>query len=718
MSRATALPTRAAACALCAAIACPPVLASDLYDSARDAARAAQDLQDKGRWADAQATLDAAAAQCGSADAARSCRSLVRYSQGYLAQREARRRPDDAPSLLATAEDRYRAVLAEEPAHEATLRNLSLVYLGLGRNEAAEAVLRQAVAADAGHTGRAALQLGQLYRGEGRFDAALAAYQQAAAAAPADPGPPQAIVALYATSPERAAELRTKLTGWEATFPAVVDSGYRQILARATDADVRERTVLDWVSLVARKGWVGPSTFAGLPLDWPPLADAARFVANPEMPPSYGWWGNGPLRRSVLAQLALATAQAPEARAAPARALRRLQVGMQFCPGYEEYLYNPQMKEAWPTRLELARATLTLLSREPDLDPKQEKQNWLVAELFHGKAGAYQSQDLAAMQRFHITLGRWYAERGVWTGGSLTNGIFQLEHAIAVAGQRAARGEPWQPLQQEKALLAGGYEKIGKPAQARAMYVEAASAFLDTDQIDEARDALRDADRLGTDGSYPASPASDPVAVRLLGQVVATRQALAADSVPHDFASLPAQGWLAQPAATEALRRQRFKVLADLALRERDDGQAEPAAAHAGAAFDALLALKSLTGTPDLVRVEQVMALATSRADLGDRGAVQVASLPATADGGIARALYVPAASQPAWVIVRGDAVIAGQVGARVRGSPELASQVRRFNVEAGHLDVFMPTANEDASKAARMLKDVPGVRSLSLING
>ena len=57
MSRATALPTRAAACALCAAIACPPVLASDLYDSARDAARAAQDLQDKGRWADAQAKI-------------------------------------------------------------------------------------------------------------------------------------------------------------------------------------------------------------------------------------------------------------------------------------------------------------------------------------------------------------------------------------------------------------------------------------------------------------------------------------------------------------------------------------------------------------------------------------------------------------------------------------------------------------------------------------
>jgi len=714
MSR-LATPWARAAGALYMVAACTAALGSDAYDVARDAARAAQALQDQGRWTDAQASLDAAAARCGSAPDARSCRSLVRYSQGYLAQREARLHPDDAPALLASAEDRYRAVLAEEPAHEATLRNLALVYVGLGRDEAAEAVLRQAMAVDAARTGRAALQLGQLYRDEGKFDAALATYQQAAAAAPADSAPPQAIVALYATAPERAAELRAMLAGWEATFPAVVDTGYRQILARATDAQVRERTVLDWVSLVARQGWVGPTTFAGLPLDWPPLADAARYVANPETPPAYGWWAAGPVRRSVLAQLALATAQAPEARATPARALRRLQVGMQFCPGYEAYQYDLQMKDAWPTRLELARATLALLAREPELDPKQAQQRWLVDELFFGKAGAYQSRDLAAMQRFHTTLGRWYAERGEWTGGSSTNGIFQLEHAIAVAGQRAARGEPWQPLQQEKQLLAGGYEKIGKPAQARAMYLDAASAFLDTDQVDEALDALGNADRIGGATGYP----SDQATLRSLRQVATTRQALAADRLPPDFADAPAQRWLALPATTDAARRQRFKVLADLALRERDGQQPQAAATHAGAAFDALLSLKSLVGTADLVRLEQVLPLATAGADLGERGAVQVASLAATTGGDLARGLYVPAAGRPMYAVIRGDAVIAGRVGARVRASAALAGQVRRISVEAGHLDVFMREGSGDATKeAARTLQDVPGVRSLALISG
>jgi len=79
----------------------------------------------------------------------------------------------------------------------------------------------------------------------------------------------------------------------------------------------------------------------------------------------------------------------------------------------------------------------------------------------------------------------------------------------------------------------------------------------------------------------------------------------------------------------------------------------------------------------------------------------------------------VPAAGRPVYAVIRADAVIAGQVGARLRASAALAGQVRRINVEAGHLDVFMPEGSGDASQAAaRALRDVPGVRSLSLITG
>jgi hypothetical protein len=58
-------------------------------------------------------------------------------------------------------------------------------------------------------------------------------------------------------------------------------------------------------------------------------------------------------------------------------------------------------------------------------------------------------------------------------------------------------------------------------------------------------------------------------------------------------------------------------------------------------------------------------------------------------------------------------------VGARLRASAALAAQVRRINVEAGHVDVFMPRADENATReATRTLQGVPGVRSLSLIAG
>ncbi len=715
---------RAAACALCAALAgAAATAADDRYDSARAAAQSAQDLQDQGQWAAAQATLEAASARCGDADAGRSCRLLVLYSQGYLAQREALRRPDAAAALLATAADRYAAVLAVAPAHEATLKNLALVDLGLDRTDAAEAVLKTAVAADRSGTGRAALQLGQLYRDTGRFDEALAAFESAGAAAPTDPAPREAIVALYATVPERAPALMDKLVAWEPVFPAVADTGYRQILAQAPQTELGERAVVNWVSLVARQGWVSPSTFAGLPMAWAPVAEAARFVADPETAiPGGGWWGSRPLRRSVLAQLSLVAATAPAAQADPRRALRRLQVGLQVCPGYEEYQYDLQMKAAWPTRMELARATLSLLSRQPELDPGEKLQRWLILELFQGKAGAYRSQDLAAMQRFHTTLGRWYAARGEWSpdthagygGGSAssTNALFQLEQAIADAGQRAARGEPYQPLQLEKALLATGYEKVGKPAQARSTYLDAAAAFLDTDDLDAARDALQAARRLG------ATPGGtgDGATADLLQRIVATRQALAADSVPPDFETLAGQRWLDQPLTLSVAPRQRFKTLADLALRAREDGQAELAVARAGLAFETSLSLKSLVGTADLVRLQQVQALTTARANLGERGTAQVTPVRAAAEGGKAWGLYVPAASQSNYVVVGSDALLAGQIDARIRASAALAGKVSGFKVEAGKVDLYIPAADDAAAKAAHQLTDLQGVRSLLVI--
>jgi hypothetical protein len=169
---------------------------------------------------------------------------------------------------------------------------------------------------------------------------------------------------------------------------------------------------------------------------------------------------------------------------------------------------------------------------------------------------------------------------------------------------------------------------------------------------------------------------------------------------------------------TPVAQRQRVKTLADLALRARGDGHAELAAARAASAFETSLSLESLVGPADLVRLEQVQALATARADLGERDVTQVTALQVAVDGGQTSGLYVLAASRSTDVVVGGDVLLAGQIGARTRGSAVLADKVRRFKLEAGRVDIFMPAADGDASNALHALTDLQGVRSPSVIIG
>ncbi|MEY2873705.1 MAG: hypothetical protein RLZZ373_1076, partial [Pseudomonadota bacterium] len=392
-------------------------------------------------------------------------------------------------------------------------------------------------------------------------------------------------------------------------------------------------------------------------------------------------------------------------------ALRRLEVGLRICPGYEEYQFRPELRAAWPTRLELSRSMLSLLGRQPQLDANGQRQRQLINELFVGKAGAYRSEDLVAMQRFHTTLGRWYAERGEWGPGGITNGRFQLEHAIDTAEQRVKRGEPYQPLQEEKDMLAGGYLKIGAPDKARSMYLQAAAAYLDTDQLESAQDALANAGRIAT----PATTA-DAVQATLLRQVLTTRTALADRGAAAGFEQQAAQRWLDSEGELLFQKRQKFKTLADLALlRPPDSDHEETTARRAGAAFLAALALNSMVGTADLVRLEGVKTWSTVRADVGDRRAAIVATRPATKAGGMAWSLYVPTDSRPVFVRISSDAIVAVRVDAALRSNPALAGQDLRFSVDDGAVKVYLPDAAPAMVQAAQRLQAVDGVRTLTV---
>ena len=65
------------------------VHAQDRYETARRTVEAAQALQAIGRWSDAQAQLTDAQKACGTDVPGRPCRLLVKYSTGYLSEKEA-----------------------------------------------------------------------------------------------------------------------------------------------------------------------------------------------------------------------------------------------------------------------------------------------------------------------------------------------------------------------------------------------------------------------------------------------------------------------------------------------------------------------------------------------------------------------------------------------------------------------------------------------------
>jgi len=680
------------------------------YDAAEQVSRQASELRQSGKWPEARGALERQLLECGPELNARPCRLLTQYTLAYLAEQEARRAPTDAAELLKLAEARYSAVLTEAPQHEATLENLALLYRRLERPADAERMLKAAVEADRTGTGRSSLLLGRHYRDNKRFDEALASFDRAAQLSPGDPAAAEAILALYADSPhDRLPSLLPRLKTWSSTMPATAVRGYALVLRSLPGSSAAEEALLPWVSLLARQAWVTVSSFAEMSREWGPMAELVAYVAAPEnAPPTSGWWRRTPERSSVLAELAPALAQLPEARGNPPRALRRLEVAMGFCPPYEEYLFRNVLKAARPARLEIARATLALLSYNPTLDPGDNKQRFLINELFVGKAGAYSSEDLTAMQRFHTTLGQWYAAREEWAGSGSTNARFQLERALGTAAARARAGEPYQPLADEKETLAGGYAKLGQAPRARSMHLEAAAAYLDSDQLDEAARALDAATRI----SDPAPLPADSALSTQLRQTLGTRKQIASARVPADFEQRPEQAWLRAAEPSTFARRQRFKVFADLFQQASAAALEREASARASKAFDAALGVTSMIGTADLVRFESVKRRVTAQADITSWRSAVLATKQVSSEGAASWPLYLPSDAQPLYLKVSADAVLAGRVHAQLQSSPRLAGKDLRYTVAQGEVTLFVPEGDSATADAVAALPGIVGMRS------
>jgi tetratricopeptide (TPR) repeat protein len=516
----------------------------------REASDRALRLLEEGRWDDAVALLREARSECSTGDAGRACRLLIDYSLGYSYQLEYDGRRD--PELLEVAARFYQRVLEEEPAHPATSKNLALVRV----------------------------LSGELAEANSDLERALELFREAAALNPESEVARRRILGVCERlGGERLAELLTDLDAWRERFPDLARRGYVLVVERTwrEDPELADRALRSYVSMLASEDRVSDGALAGLPESWGPVAELRRFFAD-------GEWSGGEWWRSVDEELRVDLARA----LGHEWLVQGRSEDTEAC--WSGLLRDPPrpLTGSW---LDLYGDLAALYANRPELDPEGRRFEELENALFHGKGEAYRSEDLEAIQRFHTVLGLIYAERGRWDAGWEPKGaVFQLSHAIRTAEQRQERGEaPYQPQARLNALLAEGYRATGDD-RAPEQYLEAARAYLDTDDVDRAAEMLSAARQL---------PAGERPEVRELEGVVRARSRLSGD--PSSVCPT-AEGLFAalEHSEPEFVSRQRFKTLSDCSSRTRSS---ESLAYSAGALTAAVDGRITLVGAADLSRM-------------------------------------------------------------------------------------------------------------------
>lgn len=572
--------------------------------AAQRAYKAAEEMSSKGDVTGAARLIEAQKRDCAGADD-KACRQILDYSLGYLYEQGSLRDEEKRGALLDRAAESYEKVLAESPAHGPTVSNLVSVYNRLGQPERSLPVLRRALAADPAGADRYNLLLGDVCLQIRRTEDALRWYEEALRRNPDDPAPSQRIIAtlLQAPKPDPAALLH-RGREWEESFPSSAREAYEAaiLLAWRTDPELAEETLVQWTGLLARGGSISAADLEPLPEAWDSelVRSLRTYLERPEAGlPSP--WTNAPARREAAAQTALALGRNRLAEGEPARA----EAILQPAPGLVPVLH--------PAFLDLQIELATLYTAYRDLDPDGAKLSRTEIDLFGGKGMAYARADQRAIQRYHTALGLLYADRGTWNpDGGARGAIFQLEHALSTADNRWFDEGFYQPLPKVRERLADGYRAVGDTRNAVLAYANAARAYLDTDDLEGARRSLEAARALN-------GPESE---LGRLSGILAVREVLARElgegGMPSAELRQAAEALLAAPEGPEGSspprqgfdRRQRFKVLADLALFPAARGAAsEDTLAKAETALEAALSgTAGLVGAGDLLRLEKLQA--------------------------------------------------------------------------------------------------------------
>jgi tetratricopeptide (TPR) repeat protein len=561
-------------------------------EHARVVSAQAQNLIQQSKWQNAHSMLEQAGASCGEAvtEDAKSCRAVLSSATGYLKLQQSTTMAPQSPQaqmLLQSAAESYAEASRLQPTNGPELNNLSFVYAKLGRMAEAEDTLKRAAAVDRGRTAVYSTRLGELQAQQKQWAEALDSYQRAAIAAPGSALPARRILDVYRRvygelpASRKSAFVRT-LGIWETTAPELARSGYEFMILRpdATDPD-REQLLLRWTGLLTRAHELTPDLVQGLteaagrqraPTEvMNALSDLSSYLRSScEKPATDNWWMKQNPRRTVLASVALTWGQdhqveaGPEVESGPRVAERCWQNALKALPvGAESGFSN--IPGALQLSLDLRLELSSLYDRFPELDPQGGKAKSLVGDLFFEKMQVISAGDLEAEQRYHTVLGILFARRKQWTSGNAANAVYQLQHALEIADKRYKGGPTegfYEPLPELRALLAEALWNATNHDGAAQSAMQAAMAYMDTDDFDAASRWLETAHARG---------AADLVVQQLSSLLSFRRRLVRAGSQagePFPEVSPNQQPWLFQidlPSMDDFLKRQRFKVFADLA---------------------------------------------------------------------------------------------------------------------------------------------------------
>jgi tetratricopeptide (TPR) repeat protein len=504
------------------------------------------------------------------------CKPYLAFAKGYVLHQAADAESDEATRTkrLESAVEAYREASTPYKSVD-VLENLALAQwqlrkyqdfiatttnlIDLNPEEATE--YRTAIAG-------AAVDMGDFARARTAYAEAIAADQRASE-------PRQGLLQLELSvdfdalsSAERLAKLR-EITAMARKlhmdhFPDLAADAYLYVIERAwRDAEPLAIDALIWWIDAHAMGKKAAVPLRDLPAEWAaaPVTELRRVAEMPESASAATWWRAGEVRQHSIAALLCALVRAnPELPIEKMIAI--LEQAEMIAPHPRRY----EAKNSYVAGLEsphfeiVSELLLLYLDHDP---PQTQRFDGLAYKLAKRSLGAVMSGDTLVAQRYDTLIGVLRAERGdPKAAGSLALAISTNDLR---AMQTPAEFLPVADLNRRLADIRAREKKL-EPAED--LYFDAASDYLDTDDLQSARAMRTAAEALKV-------PARNKVRPRQVKNVLAMRDELGAARSAPTLGGLRERAdleWLFDSRDTSDgfLGRQRFKIFMEAAdARER-----------------------------------------------------------------------------------------------------------------------------------------------------